>query len=84
VIPKGAMSSVVFARISGDIAVEGSEWFELVVDSVKNVALHDGIGRITLVEDDVLPPTPSPTPPPTPTPTPTPTETPTEAPTPTP
>jgi hypothetical protein len=84
VIPKGAMSSVVFARISGDIAVEGSEWFELVVDSVKNVALHDGIGRITLVEDDVLPPTPSPTPPPTPTPTPTATATPPPTPTPTP
>lgn len=75
VIARGARSTIVWARVQGDSAVESSESFELVVTAVKNVALADGIGRVTILDDDVPPPTPTPTAPPTPSPTPTPTPT---------
>ena len=35
--PEGRALAIVFLRITGDMAVEGTEWFEVVVDSVKNV-----------------------------------------------
>jgi hypothetical protein len=80
-IAKGSLSSILYVRVPGDLVVEGSEWFEIIVDGVKNVALADGIGRVTLLERDVPPPTPTPTPTPTAVPTPTPTAVPTPTPT---
>ena len=81
VISKGTLSSIIFVRVSGDVVVEAAEWFEIVVTSVKNAALSDGVGRVTLLDDDVPPPTPTPSPTPTATPTPPPTATPTPLPT---
>ncbi len=86
-IAKGALGTVIPVTITGDTTVEPNEDLEIVVTSVANSALADGIGRITLRNTDVAPPptpSPSPTPTPTPTPKPTPTPTPTPRPTPTP
>jgi hypothetical protein len=87
-IAKGALSTTVRVRVVGDLAVEPDETVEIVVSAVKNVDLADGIGTITLRNDDVAAPTPTPTPLPTPTakptPTPSPIPTPTPVPTPTP
>jgi hypothetical protein len=85
-IPKGVLSTTVRIRLLGDVAVEPDETVEVVVSAVKNVALADGIGTVTLRNDDEVAPTPPPTPTPTPVPTatPIPTPTPTLLPTPTP
>jgi hypothetical protein len=82
-IAKGALSTTVRIRVNGDVSVEPDETLEVIVSAVNNVALADGIGTITLRNDDVVPP-PTPTPKPTATPTPVPTATPTAAPTATP
>ena len=83
-IPKGALSTTLRIRLLGDVAVEPDETVEIVVSSAKNVDLADGIGTITLRNDDMVAPTPTPTPKPTPTPTPVPTPVPTPTPQPTP
>jgi biotin carboxyl carrier protein len=98
-IAKGAMGTLVRVQVAGDTVVEPDETLELVVTSVSNTTLADGLGAITLRNADLQPtptptavaspsptatPTAQPTPAPTPAPTPVPTPEPTPAPTPTP
>lgn len=61
-IPKGEMGTLVRVQVVGDTAVEPDEEVELVVTSVSNTSLADGIGRVTIVNTDVEPPPPPPPP----------------------
>lgn len=57
-IPKGTMGTLVRISINGDTTVEPDEDLDLVVTSVSNTALADGLGRVALVNTDVAPPPP--------------------------
>jgi hypothetical protein len=99
-IPKGVMGTVVGVMTRGDTDVEPDEILELVITSVANSSLADGLGILTIRNTDTAPtptptattasptptatPTAQPTPSPTPVPTPSPTPVPTPSPTPAP
>ncbi len=55
-IPKGALGTLVRVAVNGDTTVEADESVELVVTSLANTPLADGIGTVTLRNTDVPPP----------------------------
>jgi hypothetical protein len=57
-IAKGSSGTLVEVLINGDTAVEPDETLQLVVTSVSNAPLADGVGQITLRNTDVPPPDP--------------------------
>jgi hypothetical protein len=84
-IEKAAMGTLVRVQVVGDAWAEPEETLELIITSVTNTSLADGLGVMTVRDTDQYPqPTPHPTPTPQPTPAPTPVATPVPTPQPTP
>lgn len=71
-IDLGSLGTVVHVRLRGDREVESDETVQLVVTSANGVAIGDGVGVVTIRNDDREPePTPTATASPTATPSPT-------------
>jgi hypothetical protein len=54
-IPKGALGTLVRFAVNGDTAVEADETLSLVVTSVSGASLADGLGTVTIRNNDVDP-----------------------------